>query len=318
MEVIDWSIINQNDWFTTQNMMFTYSEEEQLENKIAKSNSKLPLRPKFIPLYPELLWNWYSIIESLLLGFLDFFLSNNPIFYCTNEQIAELFNCSEPTISTAIKNLEKRWDIKIHKKMRAWWGTIRFITLEDSKNLSLQNQKIWFSKIKKVDWIYNNIINNNKDIDKSISLREEEKNDKNEYKIYWEFEHIKLTDEQYEKLRREIWWGVRDLIDECDRWLELHPKKKYKNYYAFVKNRYKNNQKRKQNELEIKQKLYNTNKSKYKNSYNNKNMNIESAKQNQQQKFQQLLDNNKQYNGEDQNQTINRRTEIWSESLFSE
>lgn len=319
MERIDWSVIDQSDWFTTQNMMFTYSEEEQLENKIAKNNAKLLSWVKFIPLYPNLLWEWYSIIEALLLGYLDFLLSNSGKFYCTNEQLAELFKCSVPTISTAIKNLEKRWDIKIHKKMRAWWWTIRFITLEESKNLSLQNQKIWFSKIKKVDWIYNNIINNNKDIDKSISLREEEKKDKKEYKIYWEFEHIKLTDEQYEKLRREIWWWVRDLIEECDRWLELHPKKKYKNYYAFVKNRYKNNQKRKQNELEIKQKLYNTSKSKYKNSYNSRNIDIELAKQKNQEKIQQqFLSNNYDNNESNQDWAINRRDEIWGNWIFQE
>lgn len=159
---------------------------------------------------------------------------------------------------------------------------------------------------------YNSIYNSNKDIDKSISLREEEKNDKNEYKIYWEFEHIKLTDEQYEKLRKLVWWWLKDLIDECDRWLELNPRKKYKNYYAFVKNRYKNNQKRIQNEIEVKQKLYANKWGKYV-----KPNNIIS-KQNQQQKFQQLLDDNKQYNGEDQNETINRRREIWGESLFSE
>lgn len=155
---------------------------------------------------------------------------------------------------------------------------------------------------------YNRDIDSNKDIDKSISLQREEK----EVKKYWEFWHILLVDEQYDKLRREIWWWLKDLIDDCDRWLELNPRKKYKNYYAFVKNRYKNNQKRIQNEIEVKQKLYANKGSKY-----IKQNNIIS-KQNQQQKFQQLLDDNKQYNGWDQNETANRRTKIWGESLFSE
>jgi hypothetical protein len=35
--------------------MFTYSEEEQEENRIAKNNAALVLKPKFIPLYPNLL-----------------------------------------------------------------------------------------------------------------------------------------------------------------------------------------------------------------------------------------------------------------------
>lgn len=312
MDTINWSIIDQNDWFTTHNMMFTYSEEEQIENKIAKNNAKLALKPKFIPLYPELLWNWYSIMEALLLGFIEFFLSNNDKFYCTNEQLAELFCCNEKTISTAMKSLESRWDIKIHKKPKAWWWLIRFITLETGKKVIFENVKKWFSKIQKLPWIYNNIINNNKYIDKSIYLYRDEEKNKNEYKVYWEFEHIKLTDEQYDKLRREIWWKVRDLIEECDRWLELNPRKKYKNYYAFIKNWYKKNQKRIQTQVEVKQKLYANKWNKY-----IKQNNIIS-KQNQQQKFQQLLDDNKQYNGKDQNQTTNRRTEIWGESLFSE
>lgn len=155
---------------------------------------------------------------------------------------------------------------------------------------------------------YNRDIDSNKDIDKSISLQREEK----KFKSYWEFWHILLVDEQYDKLRREIWWWLKDLIDDCDRWLELNPRKKYKNYYAFVKNRYKNNQKRIQNEIEVKQKLYANKGSKYIKPNN------AISKQNQQQKFQQLLDDNKQYNGWDQNQTTNRRTEIWGESLFSE
>ena len=142
MEITDWSIIDQSDWFTVQNTMFTYSEAEQLENKIAKNNAKLPLKPKFVPLYPELLWNWYSIMEALLFGFIEFFLSNNEKFYCTNEQLAELFCCNEKTISTAMKSLEARWDIKIHKKPKAWWWLIRFITVETGKKVIFENLNI--------------------------------------------------------------------------------------------------------------------------------------------------------------------------------
>lgn len=294
----DGMVTDYGDGYVTQNVMFTYSEEEQEENRIAKNNSKTALRPKFIPLYPALLWNGYSMMESLLFGFIDFFLSNNPGFYCTNEQLAELFNCSEPTISVAIKNLEKRGDIKIHKKMKAWWWTIRFITLE--------SQKFWFSNIKKVDWIYNKIINN-----KIIDIKKE-KIDKKEKKEYGEFKHIKLTDEEYEKVRRLVGWWISKLIEECDTWLELHPKKKYTNFYAFLKNRVQKNQKWKQNELEIKQQLYNSNKSKYKNTYNNKNVDIESVKQKNYEKIkQQVLSSN--LNGDEGNEdtTFDRRAEIW-------
>jgi hypothetical protein len=91
------------------------------------------------------------------------------------------------------------------------------------------------------------------------------------------------------------------LIEECDTWLELNQKKKYTNFYAFMKNRVQKNQKWKQNALEIKQQIYNTNKSKYKNSYNNKNIDIEFAKQKNQEKIQQqFLSNNYESNESNQ------------------
>ncbi len=170
MRQTGWEISYEWDWFEVNEMLFTYSEEEQEENRIAKNNAALVLKPKFIPLYPNLLQKGYSLLEAGILWFVDFFLQNNNKFYCTNEQLAELFNCSEPTVSSAIKSLEKRWDIKLHKKMKGGGGTIRFLTLE--------NQKIWFWEIKKVDWIYNKIINNkisiSNDID-NISTPQEKK-----------------------------------------------------------------------------------------------------------------------------------------------
>ena len=250
MERIEGSIIDQNDWFTTQNMMFTYSEEEQEENRIAKNNAALVLKPKFIPVYPELLHHGFSLIEATIFGFIDFFLSNNERFYCTNEQIAKLLDIGERSVSWAISHLEAEELIKTKYKIKAGWGKIRFI---EKQNIATSTSKnCYLYKQDSLD-IYNKIINNkNKDIDKSISLQREGKKDNKDYKIYWEFKHIKLTDEQHEKLRREVWWWLNELIDECDRWLELNPRKKYSNYYAFIKNRYKKKQKWIQEQVEVK------------------------------------------------------------------
>jgi len=153
-------ISREGDWFEVKETLFTYSEEEQEENRIAKNNAALVLKPKFIPLYPSLLQEWYSIMEASLLGFIEFFLTSNERFYCTNEQLAELFYCNEKTISNAMKSLEARWDIKIHKKPKAWGGLVRFVTFERVKNT--------FSKTQKIPWIYNNIINNNLSISNDI------------------------------------------------------------------------------------------------------------------------------------------------------
>lgn len=168
MERVDWSITTQYWEGSNEQFLFTYSEEEKEEARLNKMNAELVLKPKFIPLYPKLLQNGYGLMESVLLGFIDFFLGSSDRFYCTNEQLAELLNCSTQTISTAIKSLEGRWDIVLHKKIRAWWGTIRFITLG--------NQKIWFWEIKKPDYIYNKIIEN-KIIDNNINPPLEKKED---------------------------------------------------------------------------------------------------------------------------------------------
>ena len=220
-------------------------------------------------------------------------------FHGSAEYLGERAWISRSNIMKNLKKLENKW--LIFRKEKNING-VKFVDYYTTGCPKI-GQDPWRNRTS-----YNRDIDSNKDIDKSISLqREEEKG-----KRYWEFGHIILVDEQYDKLRREIWWWIKDLIDDCDRWLELNPRKKYKNYYAFVKNRYKNNQKRIQNEIEVKQKLYANKGSKYQKSNNL------ISKQNQQQKFQQLLDNNKQYNGWDQNETTNRRTKIWGESLFSE
>jgi len=168
MERVDWSITTEYGGWSNEQFLFTYSEEEREEARLNKMNAELVLKPKFIPLYPKLLQNGYGLMESALLGFIDFFLGNNDRFYCTNEQLAGLFNCSTQTISTAIKSLESRWDIVLHKKIKAWWGTIRFITLG--------NQKIWFWQIKNMDWIENKIIDN-KIIENNINPPLEKKED---------------------------------------------------------------------------------------------------------------------------------------------
>lgn len=160
MEKTNWSITSEYMGWTKEEFLFTYNESEKQEHEINKNNAELVLNPKFIPLYPKLLQNGYGLVESILFWFIEFFLSNNDKFYCTNEQMAQLLNCSEHTISDAIKSLEKRWDIVLYKKIKAWWWKIRFIKL-----WNYENAKIAFREMQKVHWIDNKIIEN-----KSLSL----------------------------------------------------------------------------------------------------------------------------------------------------
>ena len=240
--------------------------------------------------------------------------TDDHCFHGSSEYLGERAWVSRRQVTDSLRKLEEKWLIFRKERNINWVKFVDYYATGCPKMRQDSSQN--FSGCEETSQAprrnfpsYNRDIDSNKDIDKSISLQREEKK---EFKSYWEFWHILLVDEQYDKLRREIWWWLKDLIDDCDRWLELNPRKKYKNYYAFVKNRYKNNQKRIQNEIEVKQKLYANKGSKYIKPNN------VMSKQNQQQKFQQLLDDNKQYNGENQNQTTNRRTEIWGESLFSE
>lgn len=264
----------------------------------------------------ELHLKWSELlIYATIFSFTNW--TDDHCFHWSTEYLWEWAWVSRRQTLNSLKKLVEKWLILKKERQINWVKFVDYYAtwctkIEQDMSYNFTPCEKISDKVWKNFTSYNSIYNSNKDIDKSISLREEEKSDKNEYKVYWEFEHIKLTDEQYEKLRKLVWWWLKDLIEECDRWLELNPKKKYKNYYAFVKNRYKNNQKRIQNEIEVKQKLYANKGSKYIKQNNSIN------KQKQQQKFQQLLDNNKQYNGENQNQTSNRRREIWGEILFSE
>ena len=249
--------------------------------------------------------------------------TNDHCFHGSAEYLSERAWVSRRQITDSLKRLEKKWLIFRKERNINWVKFVDYYTDYDSNCIGdAKNALDWFKNFSGYEETsqapgrnfssYNRDIDSNKDIDKSISLQRKWNKKKEEYKIYWEFKHIKLTDEQHEKLRREAWWWLNELIDECDRWLELNPRKKYSNYYAFIKNWYKKKQKRIQEQVEVKQKLY----SSWTSKYTKQNSNIN--KQNHEQKFQQLLDLNKDYNGENQNQTVNRRTEIWGDSLFWE
>lgn len=175
MRQTGWEIGYEGDWFEVNETLFTYSEEEQEENRIAKNNAALVLKPKFIPVYPKMLQNGYSLIEATVFGFIEFFLTNNERFYCTNEQIAEMLNLSERSISAAISRLEEDGLIKNKYRIKAWWGKIRFIEMQKT---TVPNRKICESESQNMHGIYNKIIDNkisiSNDID-NISTPQEKK-----------------------------------------------------------------------------------------------------------------------------------------------
>ena len=134
--------------------MYENFDEIEQQNRINENNAKLVLTPKFIPLYPWMLTKWFTIFEACLYGFINFFLYGNNNFYCTNEQLAELFNTSTVTISKAIQKLCKEKLIEVDYEIKSWWWKIRFIK---SLSPTLKNLS---SDIKNFNGIYNKINNN--------------------------------------------------------------------------------------------------------------------------------------------------------------
>lgn len=141
------------------NFLFTYSEEEKQKNEINRNNANLILNPKFIPLYPATLEN-LNLLEWILYWFIEFFLSNNDKFYCSNEQLANLLRISESSVKRSIQSLQDKGYVKCKYKIKAWWWKTRFISLENQETTFPKGQ---IDPSERSNWpdIYNNIIYNN-------------------------------------------------------------------------------------------------------------------------------------------------------------
>ena len=177
MERVDWSITTQYWEGSNEQFLFTYSEEEREEARLNKMNAELVLKPKFIPVYPSMLQNGYSLIEATIYGFIDFFLSNNEKFYCTNEQIGEMLNVGITSVSQAISKLKDNWLIQISYRIKWGGGKIRFIHLSNEyQKINNMTFKKWKLDIQNVKGIENKIIENKK-IDNNINPPLEKKED---------------------------------------------------------------------------------------------------------------------------------------------
>ena len=157
MEYTWWTITSVNDDFNVQNTLFTYSEDEMEEQRINKTNASLILNPQFIPVSPQMIREWYSYLESIIYGFINFFLSCNEKFYCSNEQLWEMLWVSDKTISLAVKKLKDNWLIDISYRVKANGGKIRLI-----KNVNSDFTKMYSQTLQKCKGIENKEIENKK------------------------------------------------------------------------------------------------------------------------------------------------------------
>lgn len=153
-EIKDASIITEKDGYTEEDMLFTYSNEEMEESAINRENAKRVFNPKFIPYYPNIARKYkLTVTETLIYGFIDFYTSNGSgRFYFTNEQIAEIIDCSIDTASKSIVKLNKLGLIEVSRTIRAGGGQIRFVKIpksdlgkslvETKENVGTNNNKI--------------------------------------------------------------------------------------------------------------------------------------------------------------------------------
>lgn len=128
------SVITQQDSVTTEEALFTYSEEERQQNDINRETAKLVFSPKFIPVNPRLLQAGVSANAAIIYGFIDFYLSSSSNrFYFTNEQLMQMLGFTDDKVKRAMKELKDRELIVVNHRIRANGGKVRFIALPKTR-----------------------------------------------------------------------------------------------------------------------------------------------------------------------------------------
>ena len=175
-----------------------------MPDKIENTNS-LVLNPKFIPMYPWMLWA-YSYLECIVYGFIDFFLANNNQFFCTDEQLAEMLKTSPKTISRSISNLKKWWLIETETKWKQKWWTYRIIKLVKAEWTKMSECE---SRMDKNVWVWKNVVENKENDENEIS-----QSDKNVHQYINNIISYDIIFSNYYWKRRWInEWKCKKLID---------------------------------------------------------------------------------------------------------
>lgn len=177
MDKSDFSIISENKdlGFVEEKSFLTYSEEERQELEINKANAKLVFSPEFIPYRINIKKEFeLSHLETLLYGFIRFYkTAGSGRFYFSNEQLAEILDCSPQSISVSISNLSKKKLLDCGYKVKANGGKIRFIRGVLLEKYESDYQKTNSPTIRKLVGNKNNI-NNNNNINTYTSISEKD------------------------------------------------------------------------------------------------------------------------------------------------
>jgi len=142
--------------------MFDVDIEQLTQDlELSKEVAKKVFSPKFIPFYPSIKEEYdLSYLETLLYGFIDFYLHNSSDkFYFTNQQLADMFGVGYLIISKSIINLNNKKLIKTNYELRNKGGKVRFIQLlQKYKSDYYKSNSPTITKVIE----NNNKINNNK------------------------------------------------------------------------------------------------------------------------------------------------------------
>lgn len=190
--------------------------------------------PEFIPFYIDEVRKYkLTPTEGLIYGFIRFYtkLKNNWFFF-KSEQLSEIIQVSVGTIDNCIWKLKEKGLLKVETS-NIWFKKVRKIFLNLDEVGSSQFDEVldftiwWTSKhIEKWDKIR---INRNKN-NKENNIKE--KNIKKEN--FWEFENVKLTEEEKNKLLEN--YG-KEKTEEFIEKLSLYLASKwdkYKSHYAVI------------------------------------------------------------------------------------
>ena len=184
MEKTNWSITSEYLWWTKEEFLFTYSEEEKRQNEVNKNNAWLIFYADFYPRYNSLLMLDTTLEEDIILSFLYYWTKNWKYIYVKNEDLALLIKSSIPTVSRIIKNLVDKWYIDMKMKRIVWAWTDRKLRLDPTKIILISQ------------------INQNDMSDKSkwLVIKEYiEKNNKNTISSEWEGETQKTQTRESRK-----------------------------------------------------------------------------------------------------------------------
>lgn len=174
MEKTNWSITSDYMWWTKEEFLFTYSEEEKLQNEINKNNAWLIFYADFYPRYNSLLKLDTTLEEDIILSFLYYWTKNWKYIYVKNEDLALLIKSSTPTVTRIIKNLVDKWYIDMKMKRIVWAWTDRKLRLEPTKIILISQTNQIDESDKSNWWVIKEYIKknkiNNQESTKSLSL----------------------------------------------------------------------------------------------------------------------------------------------------